>query len=37
VGVFAGTSESRRILVYGLIITNSQSIEVYKYLFKNFI
>jgi hypothetical protein len=25
VGVVAGTSESRRILIYGLVITNNQS------------
>jgi hypothetical protein len=33
VGVFAGTSESRRILVYGLVVTNNQSEELYRFLF----
>ena len=35
-GVFGGTSESQRIAVYGLVITNNQSVEIYKYLFKQF-
>jgi hypothetical protein len=35
--VFGGTSESRKILVYGLVLTNNQSKDVYKYLFKEFI
>ena len=37
VGVFGGTSESQRIAVYGLVITNNQSVEIYKYLFQEFI
>ncbi len=37
VGVFAGTTESRRILVFGLVVTNNQSEEVYKYIFREFI
>ncbi len=33
----AGTNESRRILVYGLVFTNNQSQHVYKYIFGEFI
>ncbi len=36
VGVFGGTSESQRITVYGFVVTNSQSVNVYKYLFGEF-
>ena len=37
VGVFAGTSQTRKIMIFGLVITNNQSEEVYKYIFKQFI
>ncbi len=36
IGVFAGTNGSKRIVIFGLIITNSQSVFAYKFIFKEF-
>jgi hypothetical protein len=36
-GIFASTNNSKKIVVFGLVVTNSQSVFAYKYLFKSFI
>ena len=36
VGVMAGTNGSKKIIIFGLVLTNSQSIFAYKYIFKQF-
>ena len=35
-GVFAGNNGVKKIIVYGLVITNSQSTYAYTYIFKTF-
>jgi hypothetical protein len=35
-GIFAGTNESKRIVVYGVVVTNSQTVEAYKFILKSF-
>ena len=37
VGMFGGVSESKRISIFGVVITNSQSVEVYKFIFSEFL
>ena len=35
--MFAGTSESRKILVFGLVLTNSQSEESYRFIIEQWL
>ena len=35
-GVFAGTDDSKRITVFGVVVTNSQTVEAFKFIFKEF-
>ena len=37
VGVFASTNLYKRIVIFGLVITNSQSVFAYSFIFKEFI
>ena len=37
VGVFVNTNLFKRIVVFGLVITNSQSVFAYSFIFKEFI
>ena len=35
-GVMAGTNGSKKIVIFALIVTNSQTTFAYKYIFKEF-
>lgn len=35
-GIFASTNNSKKIVIFGLVVTNSQSVFAYKYLFTSF-
>lgn len=34
VGVFAGVNAYKKIVIFGLVVTNSQSVFAYSYLFQ---
>lgn len=35
-GVFASTNHYRKIVIFGLVVTNSQSVYAYSYLISSF-
>lgn len=35
-GVFAGSNACKRIVIFGLVVTNSQSVFAYQYIFRKF-
>ena len=35
-GVFASSNSMKKIVVFGLVVTNSQSVFAYSFIFKSF-